>query len=114
MCGLLSTSATLLKFLKDCTSQYNFRFIFLSSNGNIIKYDVSDDDNVKNDVSDDDIDDNGDIVDDDDDCDNDYLSIPLLFYLSTITMFSIYHHIYILKVRKLLRTSSHVETFQIR
>lgn len=36
MCGLLSTSATFLKFLKDCTSQYNFRFIFLSSNGNII------------------------------------------------------------------------------
>ena len=97
MCGLLSTSATLLKFLKDCTSQYNFRFIFLSSNGNIIKYDVSDDDDddddVKNDVSDDD-DDNGDIVDDND-CDNVYLSIPLLFYLSTITMFSIYHHIYI-------------------
>jgi len=112
MCGLLSTSATLLKFLKDCTSQYNFRFIFLSSNGNIIKYDVSDDDDVKNDVSDDD---NGDIVDDDDDdCDKVDLSIPLLFYLSTITMFSIYHHIYILKVRKLSRTSSHVETFQIR
>ena len=82
MCGLLSTSATVLKFLKDCTSQYNFRFIFLSSNGNIIKYD-----------DDDDIDDYGDIVDDDDDdCDKVYLSIPLLFYLSTITMFSIYHH----------------------
>jgi len=95
MCGLLSTSATLLKFLKDCTSQYNFRFIFLSSNGNIIKYDVSDDDDVKNDLSDDDIDDYGDIVDDDDDCDKVYLSIPLLFYLSMITMFSIYHHIYI-------------------
>jgi hypothetical protein len=91
MCGLLSTSATLLKFLKDCTSQYNFRFIFLSSNGNIIKYDVSDDNDVKNDVSDDD---NGDIVDDDDDCDKVDLSIPLLFYLSTITMF-LYIIIYI-------------------
>ena len=118
MCGLLSTSATLLKFLKDCTSQYNFRFIFLSSNGNIINDDASDDDDdddddVKNDVSDDDDDNNGDIVDDND-CDNDDLSIPLLFYLSTIIMFSIYHHIYILKVRKLSRISSHVETFQIR
>lgn len=75
MCGLLSTSATLLKFLKDSTSQYNFRFILLPANGKIIKYDVSDDDDDdENDVSDDD-DDNGDIVDDDD-CDNYYLSIP--------------------------------------